>query len=252
MLSCKDNPELIDGYIDGELDPLRDREIEQHLAACRPCSLEYQRRLELRAAIRSTPLYFSPPPGMEQRLRSALRREARETQPRRILWLWWPLSAAAALALVTLAIWGFTILRSRPPAEELLAQEVLSSHVRSLQATHLTDIASSDQHTVKPWFTGKLDFSPPVQDLASLGFPLIGGRLDYLAGRPAAALVYQRRQHLINLFVWPEAGAPLAAPHALTRQGYHLLSWTQAGMKYWAVSDLNENELQEFARAIRD
>jgi anti-sigma factor RsiW len=117
---------------------------------------------------------------------------------------------------------------------------------------HRVDVESSNTHTVKPWFEGKLDFSPPVHDLAGQGFVLIGGRLDYLDRRPVAALVYQRRKHLINLFIWPSGQGPELAPDALTRQGYHLLHWTQSAMSHWAVSDLNESELKEFGHLIQD
>src|SRR5205823_13277185 len=139
----------------------------------------------------------------------------------------------------------------RPGTDQLLAAQLIASHVRSLMANHLTDVASSDQHTVKPWLDAKLDFAPPVVDLASEGFPLIGGRLDYFDNRPVAALVYQRQQHVINLFVWPAAPAAAEPESTITRQGYHLVQWTTAGMTYWAISTLNEQEMQTFARVIQ-
>jgi anti-sigma factor RsiW len=132
-----------------------------------------------------------------------------------------------------------------------MAEEVVSSHVRSLMASHLVDVSSSDRHVVKPWFAGKLDFSPSVVDLIDHGFPLIGGRLDYLDKRPVAAVVYQRREHVINLFIRPAAHDADAVRTPVTTQGYHLLSWTRAGMTYVAVSDLNTNELLEFVRLVQ-
>jgi len=126
----------------------------------------------------------------------------------------------------------------------------VSSHIRSLMASHLTDVASTDQHTVKPWFNGRLDFSPPVTDLATSGYPLIGGRLDYLRGRPVAALVYQRRKHLINVFTWPDERAADSETPPRTQKGYHVIHETHGGMAYWIVSDLNPEELSVFARRL--
>ena len=131
-------------------------------------------------------------------------------------------------------------------------RELVASHVRSqMLPSHRFDVASSDPHTVKPWFEGKLDFSPPVKDLADRGFPLVGGRLDYLHNRPVAALVYQRRKHLISLFTWPAGDPANQAPRAATRQNQHVVRWAQGGMNYWAVSDLNAEELQQFVQAVR-
>jgi anti-sigma factor RsiW len=133
-----------------------------------------------------------------------------------------------------------------------ITQEIISGHVRSLMADHLTDVASSDQHTVKPWFNGKLDFSPPVKDLSDHGFPLVGGRLDYLENRPVAALVYRHRKHFINLFIWPSAHGSDIGKKTLASDGYNLIHWEESGMVYWAVSDLNIGELQEFAQLIQN
>ena len=137
-----------------------------------------------------------------------------------------------------------------PGATDRTVDELAGSHVRSLMAAHLTDVASTDRHTVKPWFAGKLDFSPPVHDLTAQGYPLAGARLDVVGGRPVAALVYREQQHLVNLFVWP-VSAKAAPAAAQTRQGYNLVGWAQRGMQFWAVSDANADELHRFTDALR-
>jgi anti-sigma factor RsiW len=242
--------DLIYGYMDGELDLVRNLEIEQHLQSCRSCSRAFQSNQTLRAAITAGPLYYQAPARLQKRVQTAVRKTNRpETIPWAARWRW--LSVGASLAAVALLAWILAPVLTRPSADDLLTQEIVSAHVRSLMASHLTDVSSSDQHTVKPWFNGKLDFSPPAIDLTNQGFPLVGGRLDYLGNRPVAALVYQRQQHFINLFIWPATSDPDADQNKVTRQGYHLIHWTKSGMTYWAVSDLNQRELQEFARLVK-
>ena len=159
-------------------------------------------------------------------------------------WNW--LALAAAIVLAAIVASSFLPRLRQPGADQFLATQLIASHVRSLMADHLTDVASSDQHTVKPWLDVKLDFAVPVVDLSSEGFPLIGGRLDYLDNRPVAALVYGRRKHFINLFVWPAASDEAKAPKTITREGYQLLHWADSDFNYWAVSDVNINDLQLF------
>ena len=152
--------------------------------------------------------------------------------------------------LVGIVVGTWKITDSRDAANAVVG-EVLASHVRALMGTHLTDVASTDQHTVKPWFNGRLDFSPPVYDFAGLGYPLIGGRLDYVAGGPVAALAYGRRQHVIDVFLWPTQRGSTGGPPAVTRQGYHMLHWSAPDYTYWVVSDLGVTELGEFSRLLR-
>jgi anti-sigma factor RsiW len=161
-------------------------------------------------------------------------------------------ATAAGIVLMVAATLTAGMLWSVPSAEDRLADQVVAGHIRSLQVNHATDVASSDQHTVKPWFRGKLDFSPQVPDLLSNGYALTGGRLDYLTDRPVAALVYHRRQHVINVFTWPAADDGERPRRSLHRQGFHVRSWQQSGMAYWAISDLNSRELDDFVRLLRE
>ncbi len=168
------------------------------------------------------------------------------TGPAGISWRW--AAVLSSLGLVAATAWILVSVLVRPPAEDRLAAEIISAHIRSLMADHLTDVASSDQHTVKPWFNGRLDYSLAVKDLAPSGFPLVGGRLDYVNGRAVATLIYQRRKHFINLFTWPERKASDTRPRQITQQGYHLFRWTRAGMSCWTISDLDKSELEQFVR----
>jgi len=242
---------LLHGYLDGELDLDRSLDIEGHLRKCQDCSQDYRNLQALRSAIRTKLPYYPAPARLRKRLDSMLRQAAKGDKPqaRSIkLWPWMGMGVGASLVLASMVLWSLGTTLWRAPMENVLVGEVLSSHVRSLMANHLTDVISSDSHTVKPWFNGRLDFSPTVKDLVAAGFPLVGGRLDYIDKHQVAALVFSRRQHLINLFTWPANQEKNQRVQNLTQQGYHVIHWTQAGMEYWAVSDLNEQELQEFVR----
>lgn len=249
-MSCRETQELLHGYVDGQLDLVRSLEMERHFRECSACARDYENLRGMQSAMSGSIPYFQPPAGLETRLHARLRAEsgAQQRVPRFAApWKW--AAVAAALVLTASVTWRTTLL-SRPLAETLAA-EVVAGHVRSLMAEHLTDVPSSDRHTVKPWFNGKLDFSPAVGDFPDKGFTLAGGRLDYLDGRSVAALVYHRRQHVINLFVWPAPERADSGIQTTDRQGYHVLHWTKAHMNYWAVSDLNPREMGEFTDLLR-
>jgi anti-sigma factor RsiW len=246
-MNCRDALELVHGYIDGELDLVKSLEIEQHLGACPACKVQYDQVREIGSGIRARAVYHAAPPALRARIAAALPREPGSGAR---AWGWGGM--AAALALVTLLGLGFGLALLQPGAEERLAREVVAGHVRSLMADHLTDIASSDQHTVKPWIAGKLDFSPPVMDLAAQGYALAGGRLDYLGERGVMALVYRRHGHVINLFAWPQAPEADFGVRSDSRQGYNVAHFTRAGMAFWAVSDLNPEEFKAFVGLVRD
>jgi anti-sigma factor RsiW len=245
-MKCEQSYSRLQAYFDGELDVTHSLEVEDHLRECAECSRSYDGLKTLRNSLRRDALRFQPPAGLERRVKSAVRSEAgKGAQGFRWQWLI-PVLAAAMLLIV---FGGYLLTRSR--SEDLVAGEIVSSHVRSLMTSgHLIDVPSEDPHTVKPWFDGKLDFSPPVKDLTTQGFALIGGRLDYIANRPVAALIYQRRKHQINVFIWPSAAGDTKAA-AEVRQGYNLIHWTKSGMTYWAISDLNLSELQQLAEQLQ-
>jgi anti-sigma factor RsiW len=250
-MNCEDAQNWIDGYLDGELDLVSNLEIEDHIQDCVLCAQDYKSHQLLRNGIKTGSLYFKAPENLQRRIRLSLRKDAEPRAILRALPKWWFNIAApmAAAAVVVLALVPF--LRG-PSADDLLAREIVSSHVRSLMASHLADVPSSDQHTVKPWFAGKVNFSPPVEDLAKQGFPLIGGRLDYVDNRPVAALSYQRQKHFVNLFIWPAGSDSDVGTKTVSRQGYNLFYWTRSGMTHWAVSNLNSSELQEFVQLVQN
>lgn len=207
---------------------------------------------ELTRLIRLHATRYRASPALEAAVRTEIAQQsAAEMRPvAKSFWQWPAWRFAGAGFACGIVVSALVLLVAGPPSvADRLEGELTSSHVRALMANHLTDVASSDQHTVKPWFQGKLDFSPPVKDLAAQGFPLVGGRMDYLSGRAVAALVYRRHDHLINVFVWPESGDKLSASN--THQGYNVLHWHSGGMQYWAVSDVNAAELQTLGGLLR-
>ena len=246
-MDCREAEGLLGAYYDRELEPAVLTSVRDHVATCAACHRRLANVESLGRMIRRVP-YYQAPEALRARLAQGRTRSTAASHP--LAW------AAVAVMAASLAgsIW---FVRSSARAArtidrvDAVAQEVVSSHVRALMGEHLFDVRSTDQHTVKPWFLGKLDFSPPVTDLARAGFPLTGGRLDYVAGRPVAALVYTRGQHTINVFVWPDAPDAVRSPDPRTIRGFHVRQWTHGGMSHWAVSDVNDAELDQFALALR-
>jgi anti-sigma factor RsiW len=256
---CPEREFLLHGLADGELDAANALAVEEHLSSCSACAATYSEIIRQKKLFKNEGLRFAAPPALQDWIRAAIGADGEEeavkaeplpksvrgrrTTPRP----WFP-QAGIAISVAALAASLLIFVSSQNPAPSL-DDQLVAGHVRSLLASHLTDVASSDQHTVKPWFLGKLDFAPPVVDLSKKDFPLIGGRLDYIGGRVVAAIIYKRRGHVINLFVWP-AGKQQAVPE--TAEGYQLLSWTRGGFSYAAVSDLNPEELRDFKSALEE
>jgi anti-sigma factor RsiW len=256
-VSCELTQRFVPGYIDGELDLVRTIEMETHLRDCPACAQKKEDQQELRSALRRCSLAYTAPAVLRDRIQSSLRASiVVEVHERKIKWpslqIWRWVGAVAALVLISLSGWQWTARLRGPSGDRRIAEEVLSSHVRSLEVNHLIDVASTDRHTVKPWFDVRLDFSPPVEDLASDGFPLVGGRLDYLEGREIAALIYQRREHFINVFVWPNPTGSSSTQTIESRQGYNIMRWSRRGFQCWAVSDIAATDLAEFSRLFEN
>ncbi len=254
-MNCEDARLLIHGHLDGELDLVRDLEVEQHLEQCPRCARQYAALRAMRTRLKDEAFRFDAPAELQERIRRAIPASqpsrAKGYPARRGAWA--PRAVRFAVPMAVGAMLALLIMPRAfgPNADQRLADEVVASHVRSLMAGHLMDVASTDQHTVKPWFNGKLDFSPPVTDFAKDGFPLVGGRLDYIEHRPVAALVYQHGKHVINVFMWPTAGDETRAERIETDHGYHVDQLVVAGMNCWVVSDLNPQELDKFAGLLR-
>ncbi|MFI5071693.1 MAG: anti-sigma factor family protein [Terriglobales bacterium] len=254
-MACENNDRLLQGYFDGELDLVRSVEFENHLKMCPECAHELKNQQAMRRALRGADLLEKAPKSLETRIVDSLPREKRQSivQMRSrpaIRWFAFATAIALAIFLGAAVVRNVDNDRQALATENFLAQEIVSSHIHSLQAGHLFDVESTDQHTVKPWFDGKLDFAPPVVDLADYNFRLLGGRLEYLDGRSVAALVYQRQKHLINVFIWPQGSTSPKLPGAKSIQGYNLISWKRDEMEFCAVSDLNAAELRGFVRLL--
>jgi anti-sigma factor RsiW len=249
--------ELVQAYADAELSLSEALEVERHLETCDRCSTSYRDQKALSTAIAENSLYHKAPKSLIDRLEMELAiseesspEPVRSITRRRPETFWRALSLAASAAFLIVLGAGIITRLNLPSAEDRTIQDVVSNHIRSLMVSHLADVASTDQHTVKPWFNGKLDFSPQVQDFAADGFPLIGGRIDLVNDQPVAALVYRRNKHYINLFVWPST--TVSGPEvAASQRGYNLIHWIGSGMNYWAISDVNRGALEDFVKLSR-
>ena len=248
VMQCEEARARLDAYVDGEMAETERTVLRDHLAGCADCGPEAAALQRLRDEIRQAAPVYRAPPALRSQIRFALRREAAASGAptlRASSWLAYATSILLAVAVGS----GGTFLALGERQEDRVASEVIDSHLRSLLGTHLTDVASSDQHTVKPWFAGRSDVSPPVVDLSTEGFPLVGGRLDLIEGKPVPALVYKRREHVINVFVLPANRVDLG--ETLTRRGYSLRHWDEGDLSFWAVTDAAPTELTEFEHLFR-
>ena len=251
-MNCEEARFLLDGFSDGELDLVNHVQVEMHLDECSRCMQVHRNNAALAQALSHESLYHRAPAGLRERVVDSIEiprtEKGTERWSLRKMWLSWAVVTATCVLAISIVV----SLWSVPSSNDLLAQEFTAAHVRSLMVDHLTDVASTDQHTVKPWFDGHVDFAPPVIDLGAQDFALIGGRLDYVGDRTVAALVFKRRQHMINLFIFPDQGKLPAFDGSTVIQGYNLIHWNKAGMEFWAVSDLNIAELKEFSQLYRN
>jgi anti-sigma factor RsiW len=246
-MTCDEAEILLHALIDGELDAGHAREVEEHIAGCPHCTAQLAAYREMSKAIAGADLHYAAPPQLRRRIEASLPQteaslpQIRAPNRRSVL-----RGFAMGSAVSAIAATGLFAIVLRDDDEQRIMSEVVSAHLRSLQAGHLTDVVSTDQHTVKPWFNGKLDVSPPVIDLTARGFALVGGRLDYVDARAIGAIVYRRRAHVINLFVAQTPNAEHHAAKTETIQGFNIRRWSDRGLNYWAVSDLAADELAEF------
>jgi anti-sigma factor RsiW len=251
-MNCRECTDFIDPYVDSELGAGDATRVQQHIGACAECRQRLQSREALRLLLSNPKLRFEIPETLPGKIRSKIRSltdSAKGGLGRKYSerWYYVPLALAAGVIL----LFGLLFLNQNGRLNALsahsLVDEIVAGHVRSMLAAHLLDIPSTDQHTVKPWFDGKLKFAPPVQDFGNRGFRLIGGRLDYLDGQEVAALVYQRNKHIINVFLWPSTPGADGSTRSFSRNGYNVIHWNHGGFEWWAVSDVNAVDLEGFA-----
>lgn len=248
-MSCKDALINIEAYLDGELTLSDRRDFEEHLLECDDCKLMLESVKLLNKSIRKVG-YVNPPASLKRSIKTGLRDITGE-EGKSYGWLQLIGFGGSTAALASVAVWVVMSFMFGLPAQTQLSNELISAHVRSLMVDHATDVTSLDSHTVKPWFNGKLDFSPAVKNLDDDGFVLVGGRLDYLQQQPVAALVYRRRSHIINLFIYrANETLQVSTIKESQQQGYTMFSWSKQGLEYRVISDLNEKELKQFTQLL--
>ena len=239
-MTCDQAEVMLHALIDDELDAGHVRDVEAHAATCQRCAAQLTAYRDLQQAMQRNNLRYRAPASLRRSIDRVVPSAA--TTSRRTLLKGFAIGSLASAVAAS----GLTLLVVRDDQDKRILGEAVSAHLRSLQADHLTDVLSSDQHTVKPWFNGRIDLAPPVIDLTAQGFALIGGRLDFIDGKPVAAIVYRRRVHVINLFVAQGFGTALGAPRLESVQGFNILRWNDQGLNFLAISDLNREELEEF------
>lgn len=249
-MTCAECRELLNAYLDDELPPPERASVEQHLSACDECAGERELLATTMQRMKEGLVRHPAPDVLKARIRTALSKPDAFSAPAPVRTIGWPRLAAAGL-VIALASSALTFGAVRRGGSNELEHEMLASHIRSLMPGHLTDVISSNQHNVKPWFNGRVDASPSVPQLDTLGFPLIGGRLDYVENRSVPVIVYARRQHMINVYSWPVATRASTTPQITTEHGYHMARWHADGFEFWAVSDLGIPELEQFIGAFR-
>ena len=250
-MECDRATPLLPRFVDGALGLFTRLRMSRHVAGCADCGAKLEELRAMQAAIRMNLPYHRAPPGLAARIGASLPREMAPVPSRP----WFRMPAfgmagtgfAGALAGVALTI---LVVGGQPGGQGGVMQDVIGSHIRSLQADHLTDVLTSDQHTVKPWLSARLDVSPQVLELKEVGFPLVGGRIDYVDGHQAAVVVYRHAKHVINLFAWASPGKADEAFRDASRQGFNLVTWRHDGIAYYAVSDVEADQLSEFARLV--
>lgn len=249
-MSCDRADTVLHAYFDNELDALDAAEFERHIEHCAECAGALASLKDLRSSMNAAQLYEKAPASLRKKILADVT-PARPIQFASDGGTWRWLAIAAAILLVISVGWQIDSVQRGEESNGVLAAELVDAHLRSLQPGHLSDVVSTDQHTVKPWFDGKLDFAPPVRDFAEQGFPLQGGRLDVVHGRAIAALVYGRRKHLVNVFIWPTIERD-ASPRTGSRQGYQWIDWRKGGMEFCAVSDTAPSDLEQLQRLFTE